>query len=47
MATVAFERVENVRREFDGRGAFWAKTRAGLQTLSGRLWQVLEGAGKP
>lgn len=47
MATVAVERVEDVRREFDRRDAFWAKTRTGPHILSGRLWRVLEGAVKP
>ncbi|MCJ2564338.1 MAG: hypothetical protein LN417_09675 [Candidatus Thermoplasmatota archaeon] len=47
MATVAVERVENVLREFDRQGAFWAKTRTGPQILSRRLWRVLEAAGKP
>jgi len=47
MTTVAVERVENVRRDFDRRGTIWAKTRTGLQVFSGRLWQVFEGAGRP
>jgi hypothetical protein len=47
MATVAVEWVENVRRDFDRRGTIWARTRTGLQIFSGRLRQVLEGAGKP
>ncbi|MCK4455477.1 MAG: hypothetical protein KAU99_03925 [Thermoplasmata archaeon] len=46
MATVAVERVENVRREFDGRGILRAKTRTGAQVFSGRVWQAVEGAGK-
>ena len=47
MTTIAVERAENVRRDFDRRGTIWAKTRTGFQIFSGRLWQVLEGAGKP
>lgn len=47
MATVAVERVEDVLREFDRRGTIWAKAGTGVQILSGRLWRVLEAAGKP
>ncbi|MFQ5909899.1 MAG: DUF362 domain-containing protein [Thermoplasmata archaeon] len=40
-------RVEDVRQQFDRRVTVWAKARTGAQIFSGRVWQTVEGAGKP